>query len=371
MPARPVVPADVPGWLTEEEGRCLAAAARGRLVLELGSWKGRSTICLAREAALVHAVDHHRGDEHVGFGDTLAEFLGHLRRHGVADKVVVHVGSIADVDRVLGGTLFDLAFVDGGHDRRGMEEAIRAVRGRVRSDGMWAFHDYANPDYPEVRAAVDTFVAERRLAVRVVGSLGLCSAPDGAAAPRLSIVLPTVGRPSLERTLASIQVQRLLPGDEVLVVADGEQAMAQEAFHRSGLPGVFLSVPGPNGDWGHTPRNRALGRAQGDYLLFIDDDDIYVPGALTAVREALGLHPGRPHLFRMVRPKYGDVLWRVPRIVQGNVSTQMIVVPNLPHRCGVWGTRYEGDLDFIRSTAALWPAEALVWREEVVVAYDP
>src|SRR5438876_7135452 len=44
--------AGVPGWLTPNEGHALYEAARactGRgVIVEIGSWKGKSTICLAR-----------------------------------------------------------------------------------------------------------------------------------------------------------------------------------------------------------------------------------------------------------------------------------------------------------------------------------
>ena len=42
--------ADVPGWLTDEEGEALydlAKRCEGRgVIVEIGSWKGKSTICL-------------------------------------------------------------------------------------------------------------------------------------------------------------------------------------------------------------------------------------------------------------------------------------------------------------------------------------
>src|SRR5436305_15309889 len=60
--------ADVPGWLTDEEGEALydlARACTGRgMIVEIGSWKGKSTICLglgSRAGASVpaYAVDPH------------------------------------------------------------------------------------------------------------------------------------------------------------------------------------------------------------------------------------------------------------------------------------------------------------------------
>ena len=63
------------GWLTRREGEFLYKSAKNLSpkapVVEIGSWKGRSTICLATGAKevkgyYVYAVDHHKGSsEHL------------------------------------------------------------------------------------------------------------------------------------------------------------------------------------------------------------------------------------------------------------------------------------------------------------------
>jgi len=161
--------------------------------------------------------------------------------------------------------------------------------------------------------------------------------------PRLSVVIPTAGRDTLGRTLASLTPQ-LLPGDEVILVRDD------------------------TGDWGATPRNRAIPRAAGDYLLFMDDDDEYTPGGLEAVRSAAAEHPGRPLVFRMRRPN--DVLPAVRELVAGQVSTQMFAVPNDPARLAAWPPVYTGDFEFIRAVCGQYPAGP-VWRDEVIAVWRP
>ena len=42
--------------------------------------------------------------------------------------------------------------------------------------------------------------------------------------PRLSIIIPTTGRPSLARALASLAPAGIGPEDEVIVVGDGPEA---------------------------------------------------------------------------------------------------------------------------------------------------
>jgi len=129
---------------------------------------------------------------------------------------------------------------------------------------------------------------------------------------RLSIIIPTIGRSLLKRTLESIGSQELMLGDEVLVAGDGTQTGAEEMFHASKLPGVYISLRSSLGKLGpgHTVRNAVMPRATGDYLLYMDDDDWYLPGAFAVIRNALLENPGKPHLFRMRRLGKKDVLWK-------------------------------------------------------------
>jgi glycosyltransferase involved in cell wall biosynthesis len=184
----------------------------------------------------------------------------------------------------------------------------------------------------------------------------------------LSLILPTIARPRLARALLSLRTQDWQVGDEVLLVGDGEHPAARSLWDQLGLPGRYLELPGPSANWGHTPRNLAMPLARGSHLLFLDDDDTLTPGAIASIREALGSEPERPHLFRM-RYADGRLLWQKKEVVEGNVSTQMIVAPNIPHKLGRWGNRYAGDFDFVASTVKLIGEP--IWREEVTCNVRP
>ena len=85
----------VAGWLSEAQGRALfraAAKTAGRgAIVEIGSWKGRSTTWLAAGARLagrrVYAIDPHRHSREYPEANTLDEFLGNLARNGLTDIV--------------------------------------------------------------------------------------------------------------------------------------------------------------------------------------------------------------------------------------------------------------------------------------------
>jgi glycosyltransferase involved in cell wall biosynthesis len=194
---------------------------------------------------------------------------------------------------------------------------------------------------------------------------------------RLSIIVPTRGRPSLARTLRSIEEQELVEGDQVLLVADGpcpsvwrEYERRRQGKHRRLYR--YYETP-PTRYLGFFQRQYGMERAEGDYLLFMADDDCYLPGALAAVRAAATAHPGRILMFRMLA--FGGRIWRdgEPRFVEGNVSDQIVALPNDPRRLGRWDdkTVYQGDYWFLRETVDRYPEgeAAIVWIDHLIAMF--
>lgn len=176
---------------------------------------------------------------------------------------------------------------------------------------------------------------------------------------RLSIILATSGRPSLALAAESAVCQ-MTDVDELILAGGGPLAegLADE------LEVEWLDLPA-GGDWGHTERNAAMPLAEGTHLLFVDDDDALLPGALAAVRAAIATVPDRPHVFRMIDP-HGRILPERPGLVaEGHIGTPCLVAPNVPAKLGRWGRRYEGDFDFIRTTLAHYP-DGPVWHPDVI-----
>ena len=162
--------AEAEGWLTDAQaGRLGTAAARvpdaGRIV-EIGSFRGRSTIVLASSAAAaveVVAIDPHGGgdrgpneydpDAERGDADNAA-FRANLARAGVAERVRhVRLGSGQAHGEVSGE--IDLLFVDGAHRYRFAKPDIEQWGERVRPGGTLLIHDSYN--------AVGVMLAQLRL----------------------------------------------------------------------------------------------------------------------------------------------------------------------------------------------------------------
>ena len=128
------------------------------------------------------------------------------------------------------------------------------------------------------------------------------------------MIIPTSGRPTLRRTLRSIRRQDR--GDvEVIVVSDGDQPVAESIVRLLDWSAVTYVHGLKTESWGQMQRERGIVQARGEYLLFMDDDDVYRRRAFQYIRRAVEENPGRVILFRMRR--YDGVLWQRAVIEEG------------------------------------------------------
>jgi predicted O-methyltransferase YrrM len=137
-------PHDVEGWLLEEEGRALANLARGKRVLEIGSYCGKSTVCMAQTATQVLALDPFDGRSTPRPQETHAKFRKSLDIYGVTPRVFAVHGTLNEVAEPWKeqGELFDLIFIDGAHDLESVRSDIEGSLQFLAPDGLLAFHDY-------------------------------------------------------------------------------------------------------------------------------------------------------------------------------------------------------------------------------------
>lgn len=175
-------PADVEGWLSYKEGRALADLCRDKAVLEVGSYLGRSTICIAQTASSVVSVDTHDGRGTAVPQDTLPQFAANLSRYGVRQKVDVNSCSFEDfINWQDPDQTFELIFIDGAHDYKSVVSDIVNATSLMAPGGLLVFHDYRSPLDPDVSTAVDELISAGAELISTHDSLAVVRPP--AAVP--------------------------------------------------------------------------------------------------------------------------------------------------------------------------------------------
>lgn len=146
---------EVEGWLTDAQARRLwdrtVEAGPGARVVEIGSYRGRSTIVLAHatHGGSVVAIDPHggtdRGPQEIttsaehGERDAAA-FRRNLERGGVAE-LVEHVREPSQEALASVAGPADVLYVDGAHRYRPARDDIARWGRRVRPGGTMLVHD--------------------------------------------------------------------------------------------------------------------------------------------------------------------------------------------------------------------------------------
>jgi predicted O-methyltransferase YrrM len=156
--------AGVGGWLTEEEGDTLyrlARACTGRgVIVEIGSYKGRSTICLARGSQAgrnlpIYAIDPHRGTAY-------EEFKRNLAGAGIED-IVTHVRQPSqEAVSVIDDEPIELLFIDGDHKYPMVLEDFELFVPRLVDGGYLVMHDTTRPFPGSKRVAEERVYRSRR-----------------------------------------------------------------------------------------------------------------------------------------------------------------------------------------------------------------
>jgi len=202
--------------------RQLSAAIRGKDVLEVGSYCGRSSICMGQTARSLCCVDPFDCRDTPGDGSTFAEFTANLKRYKVTPAKVLRS---LFADAPLNGDRFDLVFIDGAHDEASVvSDAWRAI-GLLRPEGLLAFHDYhptpGHSDgcwWPGVTLAVNRLIAAGAQVVQTFGTVAVIR-----PAPGLKIDVMTF------RNVIGVEGLKYKPS-EVFTLAEEEDMIDQKTL---------------------------------------------------------------------------------------------------------------------------------------------
>lgn len=190
--------AELDGLISRDVGELLhnfAALVPGdQAIVELGSYRGKSTCYLATGAALdyhapVFAVDawseevstwRNRAMERLPSPE-FADFQAQITRAGVADRIVPIRSDTVQAAAVWGaahkGRKIGLLYIDGDHHHEAVLADFRAWRPFLADDAIVIFDDFDTPTNPGVLTAVRLLEHqdEIREVEKHVGRLALCS----------------------------------------------------------------------------------------------------------------------------------------------------------------------------------------------------
>ena len=114
------------------------------------------------------------------------------------------------------------------------------------------------------------------------------------SSPFFSIIIPTYNRADLiAATLRSVQTQEFAEL-EVLVVDDGSKDNTAEVVRPFLADQRFRYLPKENAERG-AARNYGLARARGEYVVFLDSDDLFHPTHLATLHVAITARQPRPN----------------------------------------------------------------------------
>ena len=187
--------------------------------------------------------------------------------------------------------------------------------------------------------------------------------------PWLSVVIPTIGRASLEDTLTSLRVQPESDGVEVLVVADTHGPInAQLNYSHKRVEDLgydWLELDAGVNCVGQPQRTFGAKVASAPWVWFSQDDNIAAEHSLLAIQSAIEAQPRARPLFFQMQTYWGARIWQTPVLAQGNIDADCLVFPRDIARQVEWGLRYEGDLDAAIRAFNLTGGD-VAWVSEVV-----
>lgn len=171
------------GWMSKRCRRWLRASGQGvaqdGIVVEVGSWRGRSTTVLA--AALptrgkLYAIDTWAGTPddptqhdrlYAEAADVFADFCSNLRPQIRAGRVVpLRMDSLKGAAELVGrhGVGFaDLVFIDADHRYEAIRADLLAYLPLVKPGGIISGHDFSPATWPGVVRAVTELLPEHRI----------------------------------------------------------------------------------------------------------------------------------------------------------------------------------------------------------------
>lgn len=145
---------NIGGWMTEAEGRLLYDLARqsppGGVIVEIGSYQGKSTIWLARGSQAGNRLRVYAIDPHQEKPKNFDRFQTHITRAGVESMVTPIRKFSAEAARNFQEPV-SLIFIDGAHEYDPAKMDFELWFPKVVENGIMVFHDTIEKQWGSTR----------------------------------------------------------------------------------------------------------------------------------------------------------------------------------------------------------------------------
>lgn len=208
----------IEGWLSEDEAQLLETLAKDKECIEVGSYKGKSSVCIAHVAKSLICIDSFSGSTNVAEGiPTDAEYVhatheAFLENTKWYDNIRMIVKTSEEAAKEIPDESVDFIFIDGGHSYTDVTNDIRNYYSKLRVGGIIAFHDfYTDGNLNDVqRAIVDSLGNESEGLVETIIWYRKKSNGDVRNVPHgtVGILMPMYNAERyVEETIKSVQSQ--------------------------------------------------------------------------------------------------------------------------------------------------------------------
>jgi glycosyltransferase involved in cell wall biosynthesis len=181
--------------------------------------------------------------------------------------------------------------------------------------------------------------------------------------PLVSIIVPTYNRAgSITATIQSVLEQEY-KNWELIIVDDGSSDDTAIVVDRikSGHPAVFFTATGTQHKGGNYCRNLGLQKAKGEYLLFLDSDDLLLPFCLSNRVRIMTEEPGFdfyvfPGTVFETDPDQPSFYW--------NIETNIIDLKRFLFFYGPWQTSgATWKRSFLAKEQLQWDEQLFIWQD--------
>lgn len=131
--------------------------------------------------------------------------------------------------------------------------------------------------------------------------------------PKVSVIVPSYNLAAyLPETLESVAAQTFRDWECIIVENGSTDRSPEVAAAFSARDGRFRVLPLPQNAGVAVARNRGLAAAEGEYVLFLDADDLLSPGYMAAAVAALDADPSLTVVYGRARRFGSQTAWDLP-----------------------------------------------------------